>query len=133
MENYVHLAVLSDSLDPEEISSQLGLSCDEAWVVGDKRVNTLLLEKENGWVLKSRVEKNADLEDHIESVMELIKDSEHKFKAISCTKGCIVQLSYISYCESTPALNFENEVIDWLSSLGASLDIDIYRAVGKEG
>jgi len=126
MENHVRLMVLSDNLSPEKLIKQLAMSGDKIWSLGDKRLNTLLLEKENGWVLKSKIALNLDLEDHIENVMSLIKGNEARFKAISNQEGCFIQLSCACYYDDEPPLIFESEVINWLSDLNASLDIDLY-------
>ncbi len=126
MENHVRLMVLSDNLSPEKLIKQLAMSGDKIWSLGDKRLNTLLLEKENGWVLKSKIALNLDLEDQIENVMSLIKWNEARFKAISNQEGCFIQLSCACYYDDEPPLIFESEVINWLSDLNASLDIDLY-------
>lgn len=133
MENYVRLMVLSESVSPEAIRNQLGIFGDDIWRIGDKRKNTIVLEKENGWVLRSKKEKFAYLEDHLENIRELIKGYEGNFKAISDTLDCEVQLSYAVYCEDEPPLFFEKEIIAWLDSIGASLDIDLYSSKEIKG
>lgn len=126
MENYVRLIVLSESVSPEKISSQLGLLGDETWRVGDKRKHTAILEKENGWILYSKKEKSMDLEDHIDDIRNLIRGYESNFKIMADVYNCDVQLSCAVYYKDEPPLFFEKGVIIWLNSIGASLDIDLY-------
>lgn len=128
MESYVRLMVLSESISPEQISSQLGILGDDTWRVGDKRKNTAILEKENGWILHSKKEKSVDLEGHIDNIRALISGYESNFKIISDAFDCEVQLSCAVYYENEPPLLFEKEIIIWLNSIGASLDIDLYLA-----
>ncbi|MEN3157787.1 DUF4279 domain-containing protein [Alkalimonas sp. NCh-2] len=126
MENYVRLMVLSESASPEQISSQLGMLGDETWRIGDKRKNTAILEKENGWMLHSKREKSTELEDHIDNIRELIRGCESNFKTLSDVTDCEVQLSCSVYYKDEPQLLFEKEIIIWLNSIGASLDLDLY-------
>lgn len=132
MENSVCLNVLSSTLSPEQICDQLGMHGDDTWRIGDKRKNTKILEKENGWAHKSRVKKSAHLEDHIESIMDLVRSFECKFKAISELSDCDVQLSCAVYGDDEPPLFFETKIIGWLSDIGASLDIDLYLSGNRE-
>lgn len=126
MRNYVRLMVISESVSPEQISRQLGVRGDETWRIGDKRKNTDILEKENGWGLHSKKESTMNLEDHIENIRDLIKGFESNFKILSDALDCEVQLSCVVYFKDEPPLLFEKEVINWLNSIAASLDIDLY-------
>ncbi|QLQ33446.1 MAG: DUF4279 domain-containing protein [Candidatus Thiothrix singaporensis] len=67
-----------------------------------------------------------DLEDHIDNIRNLIRGYENNFKIMSDFYNCEVQLSCAIYYKREPPLFFEKEIIAWLNSMGASLDIDLY-------
>lgn len=126
MKNYVGLIVTSDSISPEKISSQLDVPGDKAWRLGDRRKDTAILEKENGWAIYSKKSESLDIEIHIDEIKEFVKGYENNFKVMSDTFDCDIQLSCAIYCKHQPPLFFTKEVIAWLNDIGASLDIDIY-------
>ncbi|MBP7142708.1 MAG: DUF4279 domain-containing protein [Opitutaceae bacterium] len=121
----VRLKILSVTHTPDQITSLSGLRCDRSWLVGDKRGNTKIVEKCNGWILNSSLTKDASLVDHIENVLELAAPVAGKIRALS--EHAEVELSCVIYSFSPPALNFESTIIERISSLGASLDIDLYQ------
>lgn len=126
MKCYVRLMILSDSLSSHEISIKIGALPDEVWALGDKRKNTSILEKENGWVVHSKKENTADLEEHIYSIQQSLRGVENEIFMISNESGCDVQLSCVIYHTDMPPLYFSKELIIWLNSIGASLDLDLY-------
>jgi hypothetical protein len=65
----VRLKVTSASRTPEKITDATGILCDHSWRIGEKRGKTILVEKTNGWVLNSKMPKNATLEAHIEELL----------------------------------------------------------------
>ncbi|MBQ0728546.1 MAG: DUF4279 domain-containing protein [Thalassolituus oleivorans] len=122
--SYVRLTAFSDTFSPEEIRDYIGIFGAETWKAGDKRGETEILEKENGWSLRSLVD--SELEDHISQIMKMTKGHEDKLLNLSERGDCEIQLSCVVYDGSAPALFFEKEVISWIASIGASLDIDLY-------
>ena len=120
----VRLKILSVTYTPDQITSITGLRCDRSWLVGDKRGNTTILEKCNGWILNSNLPKDASLVDHIENVLEQAGPVASNLRALS--EYAEVELSCVIYSFSPPALNFKCEIIERINTLGASLDIDLY-------
>jgi len=127
MECHVRLLVLSDNLDPDQITNKIGLVGNESWRIGDKRGDTLLLEKENGWSIRSNKNITEDLESHLDDLYSQVKGAEEKFKHISNIEGCFVEVACSIYYKDEPPLNFDKKAVSWLESLGASLDIDLYK------
>jgi acetylglutamate kinase len=127
MEVHVNLNIFSDTLTPEKISELTGIDADKFWLAGDRRKDTQIIEKENGWAIKSFLNKDDDLEAHIQDMRRRLSGKEGIIKSISELAGCDIQLSGVIYGSDTPALCFDKDVIGWLGSIGASLDIDIYN------
>ncbi|WP_417784418.1 DUF4279 domain-containing protein [Terasakiella pusilla] len=126
MESYIELSVISSILCSDEIVNFLGMPADKNWNTGDKIENTIMVEKESGWLIRSRKNKNVELDIQINSIINRIKGIEYKFKEISTLNETDVQLSVVIYYEKEPPLFFKKEIITWLSEIGASVDIDLY-------
>ena len=126
MECYVRLVISSKSLTPDQISKKLGLSHDDSWKIGETRNNTSILETDNGLIIKSKKDKNSDLETHIIYLMELTENCKNNLEDFSKIPDCSVQVACAIYYSEEPPLSLEKEIINWISSIGASLDIDLY-------
>ena len=123
-ETIVRLKVLSTLHTPEEISQTLGLDCDKSWCKGDKRAKTVIVEKNNGWVLDSGLPRSAPLEAHIENLLGRLSPHAEKIEKLSRDND--VELSCVIYAASPPPLNFAKTIVHQLGKMGASLDIDLY-------
>ncbi len=114
--------------DPEEITARVGITPTKTWRVGDfiNKKKTMKYEY-NGWKLHSKIEKNADLESHIISVLEqlksgwesLVKISQSYYTEISCA-------IYIYSDTERPAIHFSKQIIQKIAELNAEIDVDIY-------
>jgi hypothetical protein len=125
----VRLKIKSITRSPEEITEMLGIQSDFSWHRGDKRAHTIILEKDNGWVLGSSLPDSDSLEQHINSLLARISACSNKIKLLSEDES--LELSCVLYASEMPALNFSREVIHSICSIGASLDVDVY-IVGQE-
>ena len=109
---------------PELLDAQLGIRCDSSWRKGDRRGRTLIIEKENGWSLDSGLPESESLENHCRALLERLSGHYAEIRKVSESDS--VELSCVLYSDSPPALNFERSVMEAVSLLGASLDIDLY-------
>ena len=120
----VRLKITSDIHTPEFISEVLGIPYDRCWRIGDLRLKTTIRERVNGWILNSGLEKTVVLEEQIRALLDRLEPVKKKIRSALAEDA--VELSCAIYAEFAPALNFESQVITDISSLGASLDIDLY-------
>jgi len=120
----VRLKVTSTSRTPDQITDATGILCDHSWRIGEKREKTILVEKTNGWVLNSKMPKNAPLEVQIEELLERLIVHADRIRVLS--EHETVELSCVVYASAPPSLNFNKSVIQRVCQLGASLDIDLY-------
>ena len=123
-ETIVRLKITGVAHTPEQITQTLGIPCNKSWRIGDKRANTVIVEKNNGWVLSSDLPKSASLEAHIEKMLERLATCADRMQVISQKDS--VELSCVVYATTPPALNFNKRIIQQLNELGASLDVDLY-------
>ena len=129
-ENYVRLKVLSVTLSAEEITTQLGIACDRSWKIGDMRGNTIIKEKNNGWIINSSLSKEAPLSAHIMNLLERLDHVADRIQDISMQAD--VEFSCVVYSEEIPELYFDKVTILKICALGGSLDIDLYRLTKAE-
>jgi hypothetical protein len=120
----VRLKVTSASRTPEQISDATGILCDHSWRIAEKRGKTILVEKANGWVLNSKMPKNAPLEAHIEELLGRLLVHADRIRALSEQET--VEFSCVVYASAPPSLNFNKSVIQRVCQLGASLDVDLF-------
>lgn len=118
------MKVTSASRTPEQISDATGILCDHSWRIGEKRGKTILVEKTNGWVLNSKMPKNAPLEAHIEELLGRLLVHADRIRALSEQET--VEFSCVIYASAPPSLNFNKSVIQRVCQLGASLDMDLF-------
>ncbi len=123
-ECFVQLKILSNQLLPEEIDSCVGMTSDWSWMAGDYRKNTRIIEKSNGWVLNSGLGKQEQLISHINKLLERVYPYREKLKLLS--QNYTIEFSCAIYSEEAPPLYFEKGIIEQLSMIGATLDIDLY-------
>jgi hypothetical protein len=120
----VRLKVTSASRTPEQISDATGILCDHSWRIGEKRGKTSIIEKTNGWILNSKMPKNAPLEAHIEELLGRLIVRADRIRALSEQET--VEFSCVIYASAPPSLNFNKSVIQRVCQLGASLDVDLF-------
>jgi hypothetical protein len=120
----VRLKVTSASRTPEQISDATGILCDHSWRIGEKRGKTSIIEKTNGWILNSKMPKNAPLEAHIEELLGRLIVRADRIRALSEQET--VEFSCVIYASTPPSLNFNKSVIQRVCQLGASLDVDLF-------
>jgi hypothetical protein len=124
-ETIVRLKIISGTRSPEMITEAIGLQCDKWWHYGDKREHTIIVEKNNGWVLHSGLPRTASLDEHIDALWRILEPVKAKIRCLASTE--LVELSCVIYSSFSPALYFECSVINRLAELGAGMDIDLYR------
>ncbi|MGV0025828.1 DUF4279 domain-containing protein [Phormidesmis priestleyi] len=112
--------------EPEEITAKTGITPTKTWVKGDLiHPKAKIQQEHNGWSLQSKLEKSADLQDHVQSVLEqlkpgwrsLIEICSHHFAEIDCVIYTSGQI---------PAIHFDKAIVEQISKLNAEIDVDLY-------
>lgn len=117
--------------DPEEITARVGITPTKTWIMGDfiNKKKTIKYEY-NGWKVHSKLDKEADLESHIISVLaqlkpgwqSLVKISQSYYTEISCA-------IYLYSDNQLPAIHFNQEILQQIAELNAEIDIDLYNLI----
>ena len=122
--NIVRLKLLTNEYTPSELNSIIGIECDQSWLKGDMRGNTIIEEKCNGWVLNSHLNGSDDLDSHLNAMLSSVREVEDIISSLSPKVNAL--FSCVVYADSMPALYFEKDVIRRISGLNADFDIDVY-------
>ncbi len=126
IESYTRLGIFSPILTPEEVDSALGIKCDKSYHSGDLRKPTIIREKKNGWIINSRLPRDASLEDHIKDLLSRVSGLEDKIRELADRPGVEAEFTYVVFTNERLILFFPRKVVDTFFRMGVDLDIDFY-------
>jgi len=121
---HVSLRILSNTVPPTEITERLGVEPNRAWLKGDIRKGTKIVERENGWELALSSSEEVDFEGQLMQLFENLAPVVGLIKELH--GSCAVQVSCVAYADMPPALNFSADLLSRMVAVNASLDIDLY-------
>ncbi|MFE1746281.1 DUF4279 domain-containing protein [Coleofasciculus sp. H7-2] len=112
--------------NPEEITAKVGIIPTKIWKVGDLiHPKAGIRRKRNGWSLESKLEKSAELEDHIKSVLEQIQPGWLPMVEISSRYEA--EIDCVVYVRGqVPAIHFDKDIVEQAAKLNAEIDVDLY-------
>jgi hypothetical protein len=122
---YVSLRLTSNSKSPEQFFSELGVVAEKSWRKGDIRKKTRIVEKENGYEFVAVYARDATFDEMVSGLLARLEPISGKIRTLACDH---VQLTCAVYSKEAPAIQFSPLVIEDLSRMGASIDIDLYIA-----
>ena len=121
----VSIHVFSPNLIPDEIGNEIGLDADRKIFKGTPRGKSPILKhQEHVWIIDSKANEKSPIDDHIVNLRNRL--GKYGAKIYELKSSCTIQCVCIVICDSAPPLNFPNDLINWLSEIGASLDVDLY-------
>lgn len=127
---HVRLVITDQNCRPDEITRSTGISPSRSWQKGDRKGKTLLVEKENGWLLNSSLPADSPFTDHIRCLLDVIEPVEDQFRAFTEKwDSSIACALYID--DETPELYFEKWILKRIAALNLSFDLDLY-CLGEE-
>ncbi|WP_334840512.1 DUF4279 domain-containing protein [Nostoc sp.] len=112
--------------DPEEITKILEILPTETCRVGDVIGKSILRRKQNAWVLKSQLEKTANLENHIKDVLARLKPSWQKLVEICSKYDSEISCVIYSVEAQGEVISFDKEIIKSAFEFNAEIDVDYY-------
>lgn len=123
---HVYLRLLSSDASLEDLSDlyQIPNSC--IWRKGETRPGTILRHKENGWELKSDLDAAATVAEHVSRIMSLIDPYRSKISELQSNWETQISCALYYYGDCVPESHFEPRLVNQMSDLGASLDVDVY-------
>ena len=121
----VSLRLTSETKSPEQIFAELGVPAQKTWRKGERRGKTSILERNNGYEFTGPADESMSLEERAGALMDRLGPIIEAIRRSGCDN---VELACVVYASTVPAINFPPSVIDTLSRLGASIDVDLYVA-----
>ena len=113
--------------EPEEITAKVGIIPSEIWRVGDLiSQRATIRHKHNGWSVNSKLEKSADLEDHVQSVLEQLQPGW--LSLVELCKRYYAEIECVIYIvgDDRPAIHFDKHIMQQVAELNAEIDVDLY-------
>lgn len=124
MEVFASLSVTSSQMSAAEIGASISVQCDRCWATGDVREKTIIKEKKNGWRIVCHSESVDDIQQPINELFRRIHGSEDKIATL--TSCCEILVRCAVYSNEVPSLYFDDDTLQKLSGIRASLDVDLY-------
>ncbi|HYM01038.1 MAG TPA: DUF4279 domain-containing protein [Blastocatellia bacterium] len=127
---HVMLRITGELCSPEEITERTGITPTRSWhkgelLKGTVEGKTILRYEENGWELKSGLDLESPLEDHIKSVADAVSSASDVLREFTTKYDAFIECAAY-FDETTPELCLDPELVGWLASLNLGLDIDLY-------
>jgi Domain of unknown function (DUF4279) len=127
-EGEVYFALYGDEFDPDDVTNLIGLEPTTTKRKGSP------IPKFTSWAISTGKLENDVIDVYDMSSALVSKLSPHAAKIIEAKRqfGLEATLQVVlrittDATKSTPAIGFEREVISFLNSVGASIDVDTYR------
>ncbi len=120
------LTITGLDFDPQDITDKLGIIPTKTWKIGDLiHPKGTIKRKHNGWVLKSNLSKDNDLEAHIKSLLEQLQPVWDRVQEISHKYD--TEISCVIYTDGeVPSIHLDQEIINKSHQINAEIDIDLY-------
>jgi len=129
----VYFAFDGEDFDPDEITRQLGIEPTSIRRKGDRIPNKV--PRLNSWKLSTKkiVSEVIDVEEMALKVVKILEPKAEEIKTIKRKLNAMVRLEVVLWIttdekQSTPAVGFNLQIIEFLAKVGAYIDIDTYRS-----
>jgi Domain of unknown function (DUF4279) len=123
--------MVSGSFDPAQITERMGIKPTKSSLDGDLIEHTKMARKTSRWMLHSRLDKTASLEEHVSDVLDQLDARKFDFKQLSSELDGVIELVGYFYGDY-PGLFFDRDVIRRLSEYSLSMDCDFYYLASAE-
>lgn len=129
----VYLGLYGDDFEPEEVAALIGLTAAKIARRGGRNA-VVPLPRESSWKFSlGKVEADAiDVYEMSNSLLEQLAPYESKIVEVVRSFRLFVVLQVVLWIDqnetaSMPAIGFERPVLDFLTAISATIDIDTYR------
>lgn len=122
----VALRFTGQGFAPEDVTRLVGLTPTKTWRLGDAIQQTQLRRKCDGWVIGLPSREAYDMDNVLRELLDILAPHEDRIAEAARQFALAVEISVGVYISGeTPASLFSADTIRRLSSLQASLDIDL--------
>jgi hypothetical protein len=126
-EIYAELSVCGEPLEPTAVTETLGLEPSTTWRRGDLKGRRTDATYDYGCWRFCTVQNRLSLEEHVAVLMEVFSDRVDLIRSLCDEEGFEIEVGAVVYQRGeSPDISLSKQAINWISSIGASLDIDTY-------
>lgn len=122
----VYLALYSEHLSPEELTSALGLEPSDVRRKGDSLREGAHKFKEHRWCVYPDCPKALEFETQLTFLFKKILPCLDKLQKLQSHLTGAVQVAYYEAACSPSGWNLDSEAVKWLHQFGLELDVDLY-------
>jgi hypothetical protein len=125
----VALVIRSRDLQPDAVTTQLAIQPTRAWRAGERRGSTRVVERDNGWILRTPARPALEFDDLVSEVLSEIEPRKSELLELAKHPYTTIRLSCVAnFTSIVPAVYFENDLLRRISALGVDLDVDLFLA-----
>ena len=129
----VYLNLFGDAFDPDEVSRTIGLAGATVHRKGERRPE-VPLPRQSAWTFSTGKIEDEVIDVYAMSEALIARLAPYVGKIVEAKEKlgltCVLQVVLWidqDQTKSMPAIGFEHAVIDFLNTVGATIDIDTYR------
>ena len=128
----VYFRLAADDFPVEVVTDRLGIEPTKSFKKGDivKKINTTnnLVRKYTSWELGTGYQESLDVGDQLEQILQQIRNKVTTINELrnEFELECRFTIVIVINDGYTPALYFDNPVIEFANSIKADFDIDLY-------
>lgn len=122
----------------EEITEMVGIKPTEVFVKGariPKARSESAVYKFNAWFLEAGLDKYADFEQQMNSLLDILEPKQAFLKPLSekykCAFSCMAKI-YYDNGESTPSIHLDDRYNRFVNNVKADFDVDLYTPPNRE-
>ena len=123
---HVAFCVFGFGDNPSVVTELMGVEPTEVWAKGDPTTgHPAVARNHSRWVLKSPLDLERDVEDHIEALLSILeRRSAAVFKVAERFDTQITCAVY--YADFTPGIHLSEDLIRRVAALGLCIDLDLF-------
>ena len=115
------------SFDPGLITNTIGIIPSGVWREGDLIPKTQMTRNDCGWRLSAQSDSGLDIESAVTAIFNQIKPRVDQINRMRSVYHMSAELECVIFVDDeVPAMNIDCDVVDVLSKLDSSIDIDLY-------
>jgi Domain of unknown function (DUF4279) len=123
--------MVSGSFNPAQITERMGVNPTESPLEGELIKGSKMVRKCSRWILRSRLDTTATLEEHVSDVLAQLDAKKEEFRQLSAELGGVMEL--VGYFHADyPGLTLERDVVARLSEYSLSVDCDFYYLASED-
>jgi hypothetical protein len=124
----VYLAVTSNAIPPEEISSALGLTATESWHLGDPFRDGRLTRSFHRWNFDPIGDGPGECDQKLKSLLDQLEHAYSRIGELAARCDVWIQVVYHGYGSQMWSLHWDAETMRRISTLGVDVDVDLYAS-----